>query len=532
MYRMRKTFKNFLSLKLVFILLLFVNSCKDDDLLDNQHNHVHGTKSRMIKGKEAEEIGNMVFNSLSQKNEAGKMSKGNKSMSSSELGTVKYDEILEVIDDNGEKNYTLRIEDQPEDTEKTFYNLVVNKTEDTPKMYVNKYTMSDSYYSKYSQTESFNNFQGTVGIKDIGIAGADCDEIIIPINGNINNNNPGDGPGNLGPGGGLGNGGTGGLGTGGNSNPSGTGNSFGGSSGCYSVYTEISCSCGRSYGDWASYGSSVCGTYTGSQTYTVTLTITIEANPFCRMGKTASDCTPIGDIGILPEDENTNPCEELSNKELTQAFNDQMQSLKNKAATQGYESAHVLYMNAVEGLLISAEFTGDPNAQGKGREVDLSLATSYAGATPTNCVGFIHNHLDDGTTFKVFSLSDLVALAKLANYSTRPTKEFAMYVVTSSGTFAMTINDRILLKDNLLFMEVMQSSADWEKKFEGFVNMSQTVEEQTLGLLLFMNEMQLINNQNNSKPFKLHKKNETNNSWETLELSDDQKSINTKPCNN
>jgi len=195
-----------------------------------------------------------------------------------------------------------------------------------------------------------------------------------------------------------------------------------------------------------------------------------------------------------------------------------MAELKTKAGTQNFESAHVLYQNPTSGLIIGDEFTGASNANGEGREVYLSFNSNVA-----NSIGFIHCHLDNGTTFKVFSLDDIIALALIAKLSTRPTNEFAVYVTTNSGTLALKINNKALLTSKIDFLEMTYN--DQEEEFKKKVDMHKTYSEQKLGLVKFLNNMPLIG----SPGIDLYEK--AGNNWNKLGLSADGNSVTNTPCN-
>jgi hypothetical protein len=124
------------------------------------------------------------------------------------------------------------------------------------------------------------------------------------------------------------------------------------------------------------------------------------------------------------------PCKDLKDKSENISFKEKMEELKGKAATQNFESAYAMYQNPAEGLSFSPEATGTVNEPA----VELTLNMSST-QTPTNAIGFIHCHLDNGTTFKVFSFTDIIALAYVASVSTRPTSELGIFVTTAYLAF-------------------------------------------------------------------------------------------------
>ncbi|THD30425.1 MAG: hypothetical protein DI588_16050 [Flavobacterium johnsoniae] len=212
------------------------------------------------------------------------------------------------------------------------------------------------------------------------------------------------------------------------------------------------------------------------------------------------------------------PCKDLKEKSENISFKEKMEELKGKAATQNFESAYAMYQNPAEGLSFSPEATGSVNEPA----VELTLNMSST-QTPTNAIGFIHCHLDNRRTFKVFSFTDIIALAYVASVSTRPTSELGIFVVTASGTFALKVNNRISLKNNLLWMQMAQKS--YETDFAEEVKMDDSIDKQTLGLLRFM-----------KKAFKdrmlgidLYKQN-SDEIWEKLELSNNEQTVKSKKC--
>jgi hypothetical protein len=212
------------------------------------------------------------------------------------------------------------------------------------------------------------------------------------------------------------------------------------------------------------------------------------------------------------------PCKDLKDKSENISFKEKMEELKGKAGTQNFESAYAMYQNPADGLSFSPEATGTVNEPA----VELTLNMSST-QTPTNAIGFIHCHLDNGRTFKVFSFTDIIALAYVASVSTRPTSELGIFVVTASGTFALKVNDRIVLKNNLLRMQMAQKG--YETAFAEEIRINDTIDAQILGLLKFM--------KNKFKDITLGVdlyKQVSDGTWEKLELSNNEKTVKSKKC--
>ncbi len=241
------------------------------------------------------------------------------------------------------------------------------------------------------------------------------------------------------------------------------------------------------------------------------------------VGGVSSGCTP--NEAIVVSLDSKTPCESLKKNDLNQDFQIKISSLKTKAAVQGgAESAYVMYDNPINGLSFSQEFVGDPNGDAKGKEVEMEI-----GGTQTqsilNVIGFVHCHLDDGTTFKVFSFADLNALAEIANLSTNPSSDLVMYVVTNSGTFAMKVNNKTLLKSKLNTMK--ENKIYYEFRFKYHVKRDDDVDDQKLGLLKFINEAIDLD----KLGVDLFEKDESSNSWNKLTLSRNGQTTIKIPCN-
>lgn len=226
-------------------------------------------------------------------------------------------------------------------------------------------------------------------------------------------------------------------------------------------------------------------------------------------------------MGIVSPDlpkTNDPRCAELKKNSENPAFNTKMGELKAKAGTQNFESAYPMYNTAGSGLNFGAEAQGSPESP----EVSVEMAQS-ATQTPSNCTGFIHCHLDNGKTYKVFSFSDLIALASIANVSTRPTVELAIYVTTASGTFAIKVSDKIALKAKLLQMVVAQKG--YERDFAALVKMTDDTETQALNFLKFMGETW----PDSGSGVELYQQAQ-DGSWENLSLNTNKNGINRKKC--
>lgn len=232
---------------------------------------------------------------------------------------------------------------------------------------------------------------------------------------------------------------------------------------------------------------------------------------------------PVRSVPTLPElidEELMTPqdlCNDLASKDANVDFAQKMQDLKNRANNQNFESAYTMFQNASAGLLFSPRYDGSTDYP----EVSLGYNVNM-GQVGTNSIGAIHCHLDNGKTFKIFSYSDLIALAEFASISTRPTSEFGIYVVTSSGTFCIKLKAKISFKNRKDIMIFNQNL--FENSFEKFVNKNMTIDEQVLGFLKFLKENKF------SDALELFKKDNTDGIWKRQELNSNGKSVNPTNC--
>jgi putative chitinase len=275
--------------KKALILTLIISSCESEGLYLKRKSL--GKESKVIvkylHGKEASFASNLL-----KKNFGNQLNFGNTEMRSSEQETlIDFNNILLITDTLGIKNYTFRIINHPDDNFKTFHNLVLTQKEFELKGTIMKYEMTDLFAQDYNTgLKSFYEFQGK--IKANSLTPIEPIEPCIPIQISY----PSD-PIN-----------------GGGSNPVDPSNpvqpissSGGSSSGCTSMNVSYDCSCGRSYGSWASYANSICGDGTNPG-YSLTITIDYTILLLCR---TATDpCIPDGSIGVLEPDEDCNTSKE------------------------------------------------------------------------------------------------------------------------------------------------------------------------------------------------------------------------------
>lgn len=224
-------------------------------------------------------------------------------------------------------------------------------------------------------------------------------------------------------------------------------------------------------------------------------------------------CIEIDEEIITPQD----LCNDLAAKDANPDFINYMADLKSRAASQNFESAYTMFQNAILGLQFS------PRYDGSLQEPEVNIGVGFTDTlADLNSIGAIHCHLDNGTTFKIFSFSDIIALAEFADISTRPTSEFGIYVVTSSGTFCLKIKNKIQLKQMLTIMRMTLKT--YEDDFDKFVKKEQNLDTQVLEFLKFLKIKQFGN------ILELYKKDETNNVWQKQELNSNETTVTPTNC--
>ncbi len=272
----KNLFKVFLLILSIFLLL---NCSTDHEAINAEAAHDQGTKGNktvLIKGKEAINI----FNKL---NESLQRSFKNKSVTGiKNIGTIDNREVLTYTDATGIINYTFRIFNNPNDNNNTFHNLVLTEKGSFQEIHLIKYETSNIIST--SKTKNTNNFElarmTTVSLSD---SSNPCDNNTIEIP--PSPSTPGSGAGGSGSSGG-------GTSSGGSSGSSGGGS---GGTSCYETSLNLTCGdCNRSYSDWKSYTTSVCG----NGTYDLTIRVIRTLVASCRSSETP--CNVDGTIPVLP----------------------------------------------------------------------------------------------------------------------------------------------------------------------------------------------------------------------------------------
>ena len=519
---MKKKIYLFSKLVLFSTLISLIFSCEKDlyeDAIQQNHDKQINIKqisleqfnSKLIQMKHKPEIEGFMVSSNSNSFQS-------RALSGSEFEII-TDDIKEITQGDY-TSYTMYV--KTPDTTNSIYNITIEEVNDNTSVFLTKYEPSNNW-----TITSTRNFEGN--IITYRISGITNDPVVLAslLTEAFE---------------GLQEGGNNGAGAG--SGGSSTSNSYPYDCDGYvhstTIITETKCGCGHDWQDFLSGDCTGCDgalpAFPNLSTNTVYECIPTNYNPTdgdtpnpgdTPGGGTNTGNNNTGDTSLTTivdpiEEEKKTPCEELIENDSISDFNTKMTELKIKAGTQDFESAHAIYQNAVDGLIVGEEFTGQSNANGEGREVYLSLNSSIT-TNAINCVGFIHCHLDNGTTFKVFSLDDIIALALIAELSTRPTSEFAIYVTTNSGTLALKVNNKTMLSSKIDTMDLTYNQL--EREFKKNVDMSKSYAEQKKGLVKFLNNMPLIGNPG----IDVYEK--AGSTWNKLSLSTNGNSITSTPCN-
>lgn len=253
------------------LTFLSLVSCQTEELYveKNHFGKKNGINSSYLKGSDASRVVEMLTNKLNQGSKIKILSSNSAFMRTNE-GVIDFENILQVIDTLGIKNYTFKILNHPDDNVKTFHNLVLTEKENALEATIMKYEMSDQFAQSYSANlDEFYQFKGTVSA--ISVMPSDpCAEVVVNFPGDSGSGVP-DNP------------------TG--SNPS---NNYSSSSGCTTIDLSFVCTdCQAFYATWESYKGSVCG----NGNYGLNIIVTYIQTISCR--NIDDPCNPGGAIGVL-----------------------------------------------------------------------------------------------------------------------------------------------------------------------------------------------------------------------------------------
>lgn len=392
----RKSFRNFI----IFLLItrLFLISCSEDLYEETNGTHFgikHKNNVEVLTGKKAVVVFNQLINE-SKKNKNFDIldnvlkinGKNTFLLKNNNQTTLDYTQIMQVVDNHGNTNYTFKILNHPDDDENTFHNLVFNNNNFSSRINILRY---DNVSKDFRTT---NN--STVTTTSLVVNTEPCDPIVNTIGsygGNTGN------PGN--------NSGSGGMGDNG-----GGGDSHSGSSGNYNngnpftnpvITVSFQCNtCSFSASTFESFS-----THRDEDGILYGFTIIIKRTSFDSNSQTASNnpCDPQGSIGVLPGFINETPCESLKN--LTninkQNIKPVLDSLKTKVITAKNEwtTSHKMQfvydpINDTNNL----KYTNTSLKEGTSNNGNIIIGNLYISSTHTHPKGSV----------PIFSWADLKTL--------------------------------------------------------------------------------------------------------------------------
>lgn len=403
----------FLSIFTLMYFLVYFQSCqKDDDFLENGTHFgpkINHQKTRIITGKEAKKIKEMMFTSYSNGRKTGRSS-----LQLRDDGQyVDYAQIIEVIDSFGNTNYTFKIINHPEKTDGNFFNLVFSVKDGQSTIELLKYVMDEDFKEDYyNNLKEIHDFKGMVYFTTLSSTGP-CDPIEVdplPLNPTLPSDGNTSGGGTISGGGNpTGPGGLSGSEPGGGSSNGGSLNSD------ISVYYQCD-NCGRAFlsvGDFLAF----CG-----PEFTYSLVITYNR---IVQNTPSNPCPKAGQIGMLPDTDGKKYLKKLL---TTSGFLNKIASLQDDASDTQNNSEHgfsIAYSQP--NLLTGTVFSGGFDYI----RVPLGL----------NIVGFAHCHTLNG--YPMFSLSDLVKLNEIKNSSNlnQSPELFTFILVTDEIVIAYQIKN-------------------------------------------------------------------------------------------
>ena len=206
------------------------------------------------------------------------------------------------------------------------------------------------------------------------------------------------------------------------------------------------------------------------------------------------------------------PCESLKKTSEDDDFDAIIQDLKQKAADGTQEFAYMgTSTDGSDDINFSTPIAG-PN---DGTEVDLTINN--------NIQTVIHNHYDNGETYKVPSFSDIYAFGQMLQTSNLPDHQVSMMVVTNIGIFALKVNNGSALVNALPELELKLSTLDY--LLNSFISKKESKEKQIKNFLTFISRTTELN----TLGIKLYERG-SNGDWSELQFNRFDGSIRKKPC--
>lgn len=200
-------------------------------------------------------------------------------------------------------------------------------------------------------------------------------------------------------------------------------------------------------------------------------------------------------------------------------FTAKLNELKS-ASSLGYESAYSMFNNAASGIQFSPKYTGKANDVTFGGQVALQTQLSST-LVSLNCIGFMHCHKNDGSTYKTFSFSDLEAFCRLASLSTQPQEQLSLYLTTQNGgTYVMKMTNKVKMKAFFNYVAPDYIFNTFDVALDKKIDKTDSKDKQTLEFLKFIDRELMLKDLG----LEIYEKNNSG-VWEKLTLSSNKKSI-------
>jgi len=479
---------------LVFGLIVASLFFRCSDNFDKNDNGVmFGKKSQRqinyLKGEKAENV-LKKFEMAASKSKKMKLFTKNGAAQRSNVGTIDYSEIMEVIDTIGNLNYTFRVLNHPEDDENTFHNLVLKEMgEEEFKILLIKYQHFDANY-KFNENTTF---------KSINLTSSDpCDNepIRIPVLGGTydpDQPNPGSGGG------------------GDDSSPQID------YSDCL-AYLQVTC-CRNTDGHFGNDKTCVCPE--GEKGYTILINFCNPLNPshtIVHSARTANldPCGPDGDVGVLVP-VNKDDCKKINNMMQPEFENmvDDIDLLKAHINGSSVERS-ISYKKTVD-------FDGTPTISkvhkiGTHNSVEIMTGGFFYGSIHVHPIG----------KDPMFTWKDIKSFAEQYDETVNSRKEdlFIMIVCPNDLVYCLRIEDPQTFVDKVNeFWDNPKLGSTEEKKKKKANNITKEVYK---------------NDSNNERAFlkmfenyglSLYKADQSVSNWSKLSLNQTSNSVVSQPCN-
>lgn len=156
---MKKILNLFASIICLLLITLFTSCEKDlydDAIIKSTQDQKQNFTFEYLYNEEARKITDTVINQIKTYSEASR------SEDEASYGTIKYDEVMKVVDNLGNKTFMFRVE-HPDATNEKFYNVVLQeKTDGNRYVKLFEYIMTPDFAEKYyGGLKEFKDFEGS-----------------------------------------------------------------------------------------------------------------------------------------------------------------------------------------------------------------------------------------------------------------------------------------------------------------------------------------------------------------------------------